>query len=30
VRWVLRVVIDRPRRGDEVWDQAIAVHTAPG
>ncbi len=30
VRWLLRVVVDRPRRGDEVWDQAIAVHTAPG
>jgi hypothetical protein len=30
VRWLLRVVVDRPRRGDEVWDQTVAVHTAPG
>jgi hypothetical protein len=30
VRWLLQVVVDRPRRGDEVWHQTIAVHTAPG
>jgi hypothetical protein len=28
IGWLLRAVVDRPRRGDEVWDQPIAVHTA--
>ena len=27
VEWLLRAVIDRPLRRDEVWEQAIAVHT---
>jgi hypothetical protein len=28
VDWVLRAVIDRPLRRDEVWEQPIAVHTS--
>jgi hypothetical protein len=28
VDWVLRAVIDRPLRRDEVWEQTIAVHTS--
>ncbi len=27
VEWLLRAVIDRPLRRDEVWEQTIAVHT---
>ncbi|MGQ0576460.1 MAG: sporulation protein [Pseudonocardia sp.] len=29
VDWVLRAVVDRPLRRDEVWEQLVAVHTAP-
>lgn len=29
VEWVLRAVVDRPLRRDEVWEQVVAVHTAP-
>jgi hypothetical protein len=28
VEWLLRAVIDRPLRRDEVWEQTIAVHTS--
>jgi hypothetical protein len=27
VEWLLRAVIDRPLRRDEVWEQTIAVHS---
>lgn len=29
IDWLLRAVVDRPLRRDEVWEQVIAVHTAP-
>lgn len=28
VDWLVRAVIDRPLRRDEVWEQTIAVHTS--
>lgn len=29
IDWVLRAVVDRALRRDEVWEQHVAVHTAP-
>lgn len=29
IDWLLSAVVDRPLRRDEVWEQLVAVHTAP-